>query len=206
MKKSLFIFFLCPLFSVAQDLQPRFEKDTLYTSGGYKIYDGQVLQLAKGTSAAGYFKYIKFRMYRTDTYNLQNSSIKVTKLRGFKNQGQDNYSIKLLGKVTYNEGKQEDVDIVLDFEDAINSDELKVPEEFKKQITQTKKDEPKNQAASTEIKNQAVPAEIKKQDTSGDIKKLMVADEIKKLFELYKEGALTKEEYEAQKKKLLERQ
>ena len=41
---------------------------------------------------------------------------------------------------------------------------------------------------------------------TGDIKKLMVADEIKKLFDLYKAGALTKEEYEAQKKKLLERQ
>ena len=38
-----------------------------------------------------------------------------------------------------------------------------------------------------------------------ELKKLMVADEIKKLFDLYKAGALTKEEYEAQKKKLLER-
>ena len=39
-----------------------------------------------------------------------------------------------------------------------------------------------------------------------EIKKLMVADEIKKLFDLYKAGALTREEYEAQKKKLLEKQ
>ena len=36
--------------------------------------------------------------------------------------------------------------------------------------------------------------------------KLLVADEIKKLFDLYKAGALTKEEYEAQKKKLLAKQ
>ncbi|MFM6926297.1 MAG: SHOCT domain-containing protein [Ferruginibacter sp.] len=34
----------------------------------------------------------------------------------------------------------------------------------------------------------------------------MVADEIKKLSDLYKAGALSKEEYEAQKKKLLDRQ
>lgn len=196
MKKLLFIFLLSPLFSAAQDVEPRFQNDTLYTSGGYKIYDGQVLQLGNGTSSAGYFKYIKFRMYRTDTYSLQNNSITVNKLRNYKNSG-NNYSIRVLGKVTYKEGKQEDVDIVLDFDDAINSDELKVPVEFKTQLTKTKKTETKDQAASTEIK---------KEGATGDIKKLMVADEIKKLFDLYKEGALTKEEYETQKKKLLERQ
>ena len=46
----------------------------------------------------------------------------------------------------------------------------------------------------------------KKQSTQTDIKNLLIADEIKKLFDLYKAGALTKEEYEAQKKKLLDRQ
>ena len=47
--------------------------------------------------------------------------------------------------------------------------------------------------------------ETKKQSSIDELKKLMVADEIKKLFDLYKAGALTKQEYEAQKKKLLER-
>ena len=48
--------------------------------------------------------------------------------------------------------------------------------------------------------------ETKKQTVPDDLRKIMVADEIKKLFDLYKAGALTNEEYEAQKKKLLERQ
>lgn len=200
MKKIIVIILLCPLFSTAQDALPSFQHDTLYTSGGYKIYEGQVLHLANGTSEAGYFKYIKFRMYRTDTYNLQNSSIKVDKLKRFKNSGQDDYSILVLGKVTYKEGKQEDIEIVLYFDDAINADELTVPVEFKKQLVKTQ---------ATQIKEKAIPVESKTTETkesTGDIKKILVADEIKKLFDLYKQGALTKEEYESQKKKLLERQ
>ncbi|MBX2919672.1 MAG: SHOCT domain-containing protein [Ferruginibacter sp.] len=197
MKKIIFLILLCPLFSSAQNVLPRFQHDTLYTSGGYKIYKGQVLHLANGTSEAGYFKYIKFRQYRTDTYNLQNSIIEVDKLRRFKNSGQDDYSIMVFGKVTYKAGKQEDIEIIVFFDDAINADELTVPAEFKKQIVKI---------PATEIKEKAKPVETKTQEPSGDLKNLMVADEIKKLYDLYKQGALTKEEYEAQKKKLLERQ
>ncbi|MBX2933968.1 MAG: SHOCT domain-containing protein [Ferruginibacter sp.] len=197
MKKILFFILLCPLFTSAQNTLPRFQHDTLYTSGGYKIYKGQVLHLANGTSEAGYFKYIKFRMYRTDTYNLQNSSIEVDKLKRFKNSGQDDYSIMVFGKVTYKAGKQEEIEIVLYFDDAINADELTVPAEFKKQIVKI---------PATEIKEKAKPVETKTQEPSGDLKNLMIANEIKKLYDLYKQGALTKEEYESQKKKLLERQ
>lgn len=197
MKKIISLILLCPLFSSAQNVLPRFQHDTLYTSGGYKIYKGQVLHLANGTSEAGYFKYIKFRQYRTDTYNLQNSIIEVDKLRRFKNSGQDDYSIMVFGKVTYKAGKQEDIEIIVFFDDAINADELTVPAEFKKQIVKI---------PATEIKEKAKPVETKTQEPSGDLKNLMVADEIKKLYDLYKQGALTKEEYEAQKKKLLERQ
>ncbi|MBS1753475.1 MAG: SHOCT domain-containing protein [Bacteroidetes bacterium] len=103
----------------------------------------------------------------------------------------------VFGKVTYKAGKQEDIEIIVFFDDAINADELTVPAEFKKQIVKI---------PATEIKEKAKPVETKTQEPSGDLKNLMVADEIKKLYDLYKQGALTKEEYEAQKKKLLERQ
>ena len=75
----------CPLLSAAQKTLPRFENDTLYTSGGYTIYKGQLLHLAQGTSAAGYFKYIKFHysMNRNDTYSLQGSSLIVNKLKNY---------------------------------------------------------------------------------------------------------------------------
>lgn len=181
--------------------EPHFDNDTLYTSGGFKIYKGKILKLASGTSAAGYFKFIKFHysMSRNDTYILQNSNILVDKVRNFKNLGNDNYNIRITGTVTYNDGKQAPVDMLMDFEKAITSydgipGELTVAEEFKIKRTQ---------AITTESKEQTKPVEIK---GSGDIRKLMVADEIKKLFDLYKAGALTKEEYEAQKKKLLDRQ
>jgi Short C-terminal domain len=204
MKKLLFILLLFPLLSSAQNSFPRFENDTLTTSGGYKMYKGQILHLANGTLAAGYFKFIKFHvgMAKNNTYILQNGTILVKNLKGFKYSGLDNNNIRIVGTATYTNGKQEEVDILMNFERAIaGSDglpgELTVPEEFKIKLTQ---------AVTAETKEQPVPVETKKQTVPDDLKKIMVADEIKKLFDLYKAGALTKEEYETQKKKLLERQ
>ena len=202
MKKLSLLLLFGPLLSAAQT-SPRFENDTLHTSGGYKIFKGQILHLAKGSAAAGYFRFVKFHfnMGRNDTYNLQNSTIVVNKLRNYKNSG-DDQSIRIAGTVTYQDVSKAkaDIDIILDFEKAIASHdglaaELTVPEEFRKAQVETPAVEPKKQA---------VPAETKKQITVDELKKQLVADEIKKLFDLYKAGALTKEEYEARKKKLLE--
>ena len=195
MKKLLLILLLCPFLLTAQKTMPRFENDTVFTSIGYKIYKGQILHLASGTSEAGYFRFIKFHssMARNDSYILQNSTIVVNKLKGFKNAEQDNSNIRVLGTVTFKDGKHAEIDILMNFEKAIESfegqaAELTVPEEFINKHVET------------------VTEEIKKQITPGEIKKILVADEIKKLFDLFKQGALTKDEYEAQKKKLLERQ
>jgi Short C-terminal domain len=205
MKKILFILLLFPFFSTAQNNQPRFQNDTLYTSGGYKIYKGQTVQLGTGTSDAGYFTFIKFHptQIKNNTYSLQNSSILVTKLRAYKYAGADNNSIRINGKLTYKDGKQEETDIVVNFERATEDydglpSELIVPEAVKIKRT--------SRAATSEAKKQIVIEENKKQPTPVEIKNLLIADEIKKLFELYKAGALTKEEYESQKKKLLNRQ
>jgi Short C-terminal domain len=202
MKKFFFLLLLSPLDSSAQFAEPRFEKDTLYTSGGYKIYKGQTLYLGTGTSADGYFRFVSFHsvLSRTDTYILQNSSILVNRIRNFK-AGSD-YSIRISGTVTYKNGSKAETDIILDFERAINNNdglpgELIVPEEFRIKGVDNLR---------TETKQQDTPAETKKQAVPDDLRKLLVADEIKKLFDLYKAGALSKEEYEFQKKKLLERQ
>ena len=204
MKKLLIALLLCPLLSAAQNNVPRFANDTLYTSTGYKIYKGQILHLTTGTSAAGYFRFIKFHysQNKTNTYTLQNSTILVKQLKGYKYSEPEKNNIRIAGTVTYTDGKQEETDINMNFERAITGSdglpgELSVPEAFKIRQTET---------VTKEIKKQTVPAETKKEPVTGDIKKIMVADEIKKLFDLYKAGALTKEEYEAQKKKLLERQ
>lgn len=203
MKLLLFTVLLCPLLSAAQNDLPRFENDTLTTTSGYKIYEGQVLQLANGSSAAGYFKYIKFHvsLAKNNTYSLQNSRLLVNRLRNYKNAG-DDISIRIQGTVTYADGKKEETDIIMDFEKAIAGSgglpaELTVPEAFKTSQSQTVINENKKQPAA---------AETKKEKAAGNIKDLLVADEIKKLFDLYQAGALTKEEYETQKKKLLDRQ
>jgi Short C-terminal domain len=204
MKQLLFVLLLTPLLSAAQNNLPRFENDTLTTSGGYKIYKGQTLRLASGTSEAGYFTYIKFHqsLAKNNTYSLQNSSIVVTKLKNYKYSGPDNNSIRITGLLTYKDGKQEETDIVMNFERATQDydgkpAELNVPEALKRRPAEIVREEVKKQPAAVEQKNQAAPA---------DLQKLLVADEIKKLFDLYKAGALTQAEYEAQKKKLLDRQ
>ncbi len=204
MKKILFVLLLSPLFSIAQNNLPSFQNDTLTTTGGYKIYKGQTLQFATGTSAAGYFTFIKFHqsMAKNNTYTLENGMMLIKNLKGYKYSSADNNSIRLTGTITYKDGKKEEADILMNFERATEDydgkpSELNIPEPFKRKTGQI--------TVKTETKQPTV-AEPKKQTAPDDLRKILVADEIKKLFDLYKAGALTKEEYEAQKKKLLERQ
>jgi hypothetical protein len=204
MKKALFVLLLSPLLSTAQGSLPRFENDTLYTSSGYNIYKGQTLFLGKGTSDAGYFKFVKFHYstYRSTTYLLQNSTVLVKKLKNFKNSAAGESSIEIMGTVTYPDGKKEDTYLVMNFERATEDfaglpAELIVPAEYRnKRVVQV----------NSQAKTQNIVAEVKKENAPQELRKLLVADEIRKLFTLYKDGALSKEEYESQKKKLLDRQ
>ena len=202
MKHILFTLLLLPVLSIAQN-QPRFENDTLTTSGGYKIYKGQIIRLATGTSEAGYFKFIKFHQNqaKNNTYTLENSSVMVKSIKAFKYSSPDNNSIRITGTLTYKDGKQEETDLLVNVERATEDfnglpSELNVPEQYKRKQVQT--------VVNTEAKQAAVVLP-QTHSTPDDIKKLLVADEIKKLFDLFKAGALTKEEYEMQKKKLLDR-
>lgn len=205
MKQLFLVLMLSPFMVQAQNPYPTFENDTLYTTSGYTIYPGQVLYLGKGSAAAGYFNYLKFHsnMARTNTYSLQNSTILVNKLKNFKYTDPHKNSIRIQGTVTYKEnGKKEDIDFFLNFEKATKGDpgidpELIIPEKFRNTNPAPVAKETTKAAPVTEKEIKQVPK---------DLQHLLVADEIKKLFELYKAGALTKEEYESQKKKLLARQ
>ncbi|MBK7434777.1 MAG: hypothetical protein IPI66_13370 [Chitinophagaceae bacterium] len=66
MKRILIIFLLCPLISLAQNSLPRFEQDTLYTTSGYNIYKGSVLQL--GT---GHFRRRLFQIHQVPSQSAQ---------------------------------------------------------------------------------------------------------------------------------------
>lgn len=211
MKKLFLVLLFCPLAIVAQRTQPRFENDTLYTSGGYRIYKGQLLQVGKGTSEAGYFRFIKFHqsMGRSDSYSLQNSTIQVTKVKGYRYSSPDNNQIRVTGMVNYKDGKKAEAEIVMNFERATEDydglpSELSVPADYKIKRSETVREEVEKKPVTEEVKKQPEAGDTKKQTVPDELKKLLVADEIKKLFDLYKAGALTKEEYEAQKKKLLE--
>lgn len=184
------------MLAASQNPVSHLENDTVFTASGYKIYKEQLLQLSSGTSEAGYFNFLKFHstMNRNDTYILQNGTVKVNKIKSFKGSGPGSYSTRLFGIATLKEGRQMEVDLVIDLDKAIGSEpaEIRVPAEFKNKPV-----------ASLPV---AVTKQETKVETPGDIKKILIADELKKLFELYKQGAMTREEYEAQKKKLLDRQ
>lgn len=177
MKNLVLIFLFCPLISTAQKTVPRFENDTVYTTSGYKIYKGQVLQLATGTAEDGKkFQFIKLENGGIHLLSsiYKNTSITVKKLYDYKITGLGNRYIGIYGTMTYRDGSKGKIGIDINFDKAIENfeglpSELIVPEEFKNR------------------------------------KKVEPISEIERLFKLYKEGALTKEEFEALKKKVIEK-
>ena len=163
--------------SKAQNTVPRFENDTLYTTCGYKIYKGQIIQLDSGTAENAKFRFIKFQNggSNLDAKKFQRTSILVKKLSDYKISGLGNRYIGISGTITYKDGSKAKIEIDMNFERAINNfaglpGEIIVPEEFKNKGTE-----------------------------GGG-----VIDEIERLYRLYREGALTKEEYQVLKKKVIE--
>jgi hypothetical protein len=171
MKKIIFILLLSPLIIIAQKL-PRFENDTLYTSGGYKIYKGQTLSFAEGSGKNGNFRYAKLKGNDTPG-TFANKSVVVEEVSDFKISGLNNAFIRIHGELIRNNGERKRIIFYLAFDKAIEgvqgmAPELIVPEEFKN----------KSQKSA--------------------------ADEIAKLYKLYQDGAISKEEFEIKKMKLLE--
>ena len=126
--------FWFPLLAAAQN-RPRFEKDTLYTSCGYKIYTGQSLQLGKARDRDG-FRYISPRnasMY----HSLENNTITVTGILDTNLKIPGNETIELTGIITYRDGSKGTVSLSMAFDHAIGNfqqgqnGELIVPEQYR---------------------------------------------------------------------------
>lgn len=163
-------------------------EDTLFTTCGYKIIEGQDVKIGVGATPDGDFKFIRrnsasmFSYYSTTGYKgLANAAnafsrsqsglkykIKSVEKRGSKKHGYVYYAKIGSGMVNYE----------IDVENAIASGELWVPDEFKIK--------PVNK----------IVVETKQQ--------ISVADELAKLKKLYDDGILSKEEYDVQKQKLLD--
>lgn len=186
MKIIVVVFLLLSGLCMAQnDSTTYFANDTLHTQSGYKIVDGQNLKIGTGTMPDGDFKYIRiaatslFQYSGTDRSAVNSSNSLPASNRGFsyKVVRIDKYGSKKRGWAYYPIINVGAIRYQVDIDNAIASGEIEVPEQYR----------PKPKALVVEVKQQ-----------------VSVADEIAKLKKLYDEGILTKEEYEAQKKKLLE--
>src|ERR1700730_9422002 len=103
MKKLLLLFILCPLFSFAQKPVPRFEKDTLYTTSGYKIYKGETLHFGHGTGKDGKFRFTRV-ISATGSYGLTNANIVIQKVKDYSVSSLGNPYIKIVGTILYRDG------------------------------------------------------------------------------------------------------
>lgn len=165
-KRLIFVLLVLPVLVVAQK-----NGDSLMTSIGWEIYEGDSIQLKSGTRDNGRFKYVQTAGAFGSTYEatflpsmLGNRKYVVTKIK-------DQKGVKIPLIVIRRVMGMEDR-FAVDIENAILSGEVVIPEKYRK----------------TQIPFGA-----------------SVADELFKLKKLCDEGILTKEEFDAQKKKLLDK-
>jgi hypothetical protein len=134
MKKILFALLLSPLLSFSQGPKPLFKNDTLYTTGGYKIYKGQALQFAKGTGKNGKFRFISIKNGIPQSA-LVNNTVLITELKNFGTTREDDGYIDISGSFSFNDGSKGKIDLQLFFDKAIEGidglpGELLVPAGF----------------------------------------------------------------------------
>lgn len=168
-------------------IQPRMEGDTLITKSGFKITIGQDINLGTGSTPDGDFKFIRRNstgfgtiMMMTDNNSYNKSQLSLPRnMAGHKGK-----VVKIVVRGNQRIGQTFEPLITfgsgryeIDVDNAIAVGEIIVPEEFR----------PKPNATVVEIKQN-----------------VSIADELTKLKKLLDDGVLTKEEYDIQKKKLLQ--
>jgi hypothetical protein len=114
---------------------PKFDADTLYTSCGYKIYKGQVLQFGLPAGRKDNFRHVKI-LNKIAVASLQSNQITVSELRSFEISALGNAYITVKGSLQVNNNERKDIILLLAFDNAIgnlpeNPAELIVPEPFK---------------------------------------------------------------------------
>lgn len=178
MKKILF-FLIFPAFSYSQEIElPRIVKDTLFTSSGFKVVAGTDIKLGVGSLPSGDFKYIAVSAASWSV--LMDPSHKPDQI-GRRWSGHL-FHVKKFRR-DGNKKRGFTYQLILgggnianydcDVENAIASGEIVVPEEFR----------PHTQSAS--------------------ISSSSAADELTKLKTLFDSGAITKDEYDSAKKKII---
>jgi hypothetical protein len=174
----LLSFFMAQGFSQSADASlPKMVGDTLYTSCGYKITAGQDIKLGTGSNLNGDFKYI----------SASNSPFPhAPNARQVALHSSSNGHIAKVKKIK-KEGSSKKgyvyrlalgtgdvINYECDIESAIAAGEIVVPDKYKSKAA------------------------------TSSTQPVSVADELTKLKKLYDDSVITKEEFEAQKKKLLD--
>ena len=126
---------------------PSFEGDTLFTSCGYKIYKGQVLQFGKATGNRDKFRYVNIKNH-VPHMMLQNHQVKVKDLKDFGISALGNGYITIIGILLVNKSERGDIEMHVAFDHAIENipgvpSELVVPDEFRNRLKANPVDEVK---------------------------------------------------------------
>ena len=176
MKKTILLFLLIAFMKdgFCQDPPlPRIVNDTLYTSSGYKITVDQEIKLGIGTRDNGDFKFITVS---------KNSWLTAPSAKQASMRKTSNHHTAIVKKLKQdgNEKKGYTYSIIIGVGDIVN---------YQCDVD--------NAIAAGEI---VVPDQYKPKQANGSTS---VADEIAKLKKLYDDSVITKEQFEAQKKKLL---
>jgi hypothetical protein len=159
--------------SVAQAIamhKPALQNDTLYTSSGYKIYLGRLLQFGDATGKTGGFRYITF-LTPTRPASVEGKQLRVEEITDLTFSVLGNAYINIIGTLMDNNKEGRELQVHIAFDHAIENvkgitSELVVPDEFR-----------------------------------GVLKKDVKA-EFKRVEDLYLDGIISKEQFEAAKKYL----
>jgi hypothetical protein len=133
---KLFLFsLLFPLFSMAQEPQPKFENDTLYTASGYKIFKGSVIEFNHGTERYGRFKYVSPKNGILST-SLIGNTVTIDSFKKYWVSALNNGYIIFDGRLKRQNGTIEYIVLQMAFDRAIENSpvipsEIKVPDEFR---------------------------------------------------------------------------
>ncbi len=135
MKKLLFTGLLYPFLAMAQDKTHRFENDTLYTSSGYKIFKGSVIEFNHGTIRYGRFKHVSVKNGILST-SLTNCSVTVKEFKKYSTTDFGTGYIVFDGYLKRKDGTIDYIVLQMAFDKAIENSpvllsEIKVPEEFR---------------------------------------------------------------------------
>ena len=171
------------------ELASHVQKNGYVTNVGFTVKPGDELILGKGTLPNKFFAFV----YQSPTGYFSETSLDASNRKSListfagkkvKVKRLTSYGTKRTGfNVVAVVGAGDIVNYWIELDQAIEAGEIIVPEPF---------------ASKLDINKKNTPVIVQQSSSS-------VADEIKKLKELYDSGVLTKEEYEGQKKKLLEK-